>query len=216
MEATAIKTNSQLGTYFKQMEKADKALMITYANKYMTAKRTKTGIQAAFNEIINLIEKMQTKYSFNVLNTGDNVLNIVNDFAEKIEMATNVVVGGKTYFCNFNNLSEANTWLINQNNIIIKDFSVNTSRVGLDVTAVKITYTVSDKPLNKRYQITEVMKHRFFAGSNYNKFRRKWQEANPDLHYVQSYKFKWGFSLFGGSVGYFRYIKEKYVILYSC
>ena len=216
METTALKTNTQLGAYFKEMEKADKALMITYANKYMTARRTNTNIQATFNQMVNLIQQMEVKYNFNILNAGMNVLEVVNDFASKIEIASNMIIGGKNYICNFNNINEANAWLSAHTNIVVKDFSVETSRVGLDVTRVKITYMVSDQPINKTFQLTEIMKHRFFVASKHEKVRRQWEEANPQLKYIKSYKFRWGFSLFGGSVGYFRYIKEKYVILFSC
>lgn len=122
---------------------------------------------------------------------------------------------GKDYACNFANVEQANLWLINQNNIIVKNIAVNTKGIGLKILNVRIDFTVSASPLNYKFQISEIKKTRVFFGSNVNKFAHKWQENNPQFKLVTNIKSKLGFSLIGGSVGFFRLIKEKHFVLYT-
>lgn len=208
-------TNTQLGNYFKEMDANDKARVIAAANKYTAAKRSCADTTAAYTEMFNLIKELGAKYGFTPFDGSVNPLVLIDEFAAKIEMATASLMGDKTYTCFFNTVAEANAWLANQNNLIVKEFSVETSRVALKIQKVKLVYAVSAQPSNRRYQLDEVKKNRFFVGSNPDKFRIKWQEKHPQFAFVKSMKYKWHFFLIGGGVGFFRYINEKYIVLYT-
>ena len=119
------------------------------------------------------------------------------------------------YTCVFTSLAQANAWLAQQRNVLISDVQVQTSRVGLDIEQIRLLYQILPQAYSYYYQITELMKHRFFAKSKPEKVRDRWQKDNPNRRYVASTKKTWGFSLMGSSIGFFRYIKEKYIILFT-
>lgn len=119
------------------------------------------------------------------------------------------------YTCVFRDLQSANQWLAQQRNVAITNLQVDTSRVGLDITGIRIEYHFLPQPYQYPYQLTELRKNRFFAKSKPQKVHAQWEKNNPTLRCLSSIKRTWGFSLFGGSVGYFRYIKEKYIILFT-
>lgn len=119
------------------------------------------------------------------------------------------------YTCVFQSLEEANRWLGQQRNVTITNLQVETSRVGLDITRIRLEYRFAPQSYQYPYQLTELKKNRFFAQSKPQKVREKWEKDNPSLRCLTAIKRTWGFSLFGGHVGYFRYIKEKYIILYT-
>lgn len=216
MEKTAnITTATQLGDYFKLLENQDKTLVITAANKYTDAKRSCGDIETAYIEFLNIIKEMAGKYNFNAFETNADIIAVVDKLALQIELATKKLVGERKYTCIFNSIEEANAWLLKQDNIVVHNFTVETTRCNLKISKIKIEYSISENNLNKKIQITEKKKIRFFFGSNPEKFRRKWEEENSQYTFITSIKRKWGFSLIGGSVGYFRFIKEKYIVLYS-
>lgn len=122
----------------------------------------------------------------------------------------------KTMSCSFETIEQANAWLAQQTNVIINSFVIDASTFfKIKIKRVFFEYTLCEQPTNKRYQIEEVKKLRFFFGSNFDKFCRKWQENNPERTFAHAVKKKWGFSLIGGSVGFFRIVREKYFILFS-
>ena len=120
-----------------------------------------------------------------------------------------------TQICNFKSLEEANMWLANQNNIIVKKMSADTKGAGHRILNITLQYVISDKPMDKKFQITELKKTRVFFKSKEEKVRRQWQEKYPQYTYITSCHKIWWFRLVGGSVGYFRILNEKYIILYS-
>ena len=117
--------------------------------------------------------------------------------------------------CTFKSIEEANIWLAGQNNVVVKRMSVSTSGAGHRVSNVTLEYVAYEQPLNKKYQLTELNKTRLYLRSKPEKVINKWQEKYPQYTYVSYVKKDWKFGLIGGSVGYFRIINEKYIILYS-
>ena len=215
MENKQITANTKLGVYVKQMESGDKAVIITTTNKYVNAKRNNGNIEATYNELLNVIKRMESKYSFNACEENDDVKAIIEEFASRVEMGTNIIAGKTSYTCNFNNTEEANIWLAGQTNIVIKKMSVATTGAGHKVTNITFEYVVSEQPLNNKYQVTEVTKTRFYLKSNPEKFRRKWQEKNPQYTLITSIAKYYAMRLFGGNAGYIKIINEKHIILYS-
>ena len=104
---TQVVGNTQLSESLKIMEKQDKALIITLSNKYITAKRSCGDVNAAFNEFMYAIKDMEIKYGFKAFEANERVIEVIDDFAAKIELATNTLLGGKTYTCEFNSIAEA-------------------------------------------------------------------------------------------------------------
>ena len=130
-------------------------------------------------------------------------------------ITTNNVYEEGSYVCKFNTVEEANAWLACCNNVIVKDFTMETTRVGLKTKCIKLVYSVMNQPIYKTFQIAEVRKNRIFFGSNAEKFRRSWEKQNAHCTYIKSLKHRWHISIIGGSVGFFRFIKEKYSVLYA-
>ena len=216
MENTkTITANTRLGVYVKQIDSNDKVLVISATNKFVKAKRTCGDVQTAYIELINVIKAIENKYGFVIFEPNVNIQAMIDEFAARVELGTIMVTGGTTYSCTFNSIEETNAWLACQKNIKLKNIQIETTGVGLKVRKVKFEYTVSEKPLNIKYQLEQNNKVRFFFGTKQEKFNSKWQKNNPQKIFFTSIKRKWGFSLIGGSVGYFRFIKEKYVVLYG-
>lgn len=205
----------------------DKQQMTTAITKFNAAKRGSGDVQAAFNEVWYTLKGIETKYNVTIFVPGVPETQMVDMIASKVETKVAAMVApgagappapspaGSHYVANFACIAQANDWLARQNNLNITNMQVGTSHVGLDITQIRIEYQVRDRSVSYVYQICEEMKHRIFAGSNHEKFRNEWERKNPGLKYVFSIKKKWGFSLLGGSVGFFRYIKEKYIVLYA-
>lgn len=216
MEANKqITANTQLGVYVKQMDTNDKAVIITATNKYVNAKRGNGNVEAAYNELLNTIKAMESKYGFNAFEENADLKAIIEEFAAKVEQGTNLITGKTSYTVNFKSTEEANIWLAGQNNVVIKKMSVSTSGAGHQVNNITLEYVVSEQQLNKKYQLTELNKTRLYFKSKPEKVIRKWQEKYPQYTYVTNVKRDWGFRLLGGSVGYFKIISEKYIILYA-
>ena len=131
------------------------------------------------------------------------------------QITTKITNGMTTYACSFKSTVEANTWLAGQTNIVIKKMSVATTGAGHKITDITIDYVTSEQDTNKKYQVTEVKKTRFYIKSKPDKFRRKWEEKNPQYTFVTSVAKHRAMSLVGGSVGFIRIINEKHIVLYS-
>ena len=215
MENKQITANTKLGVYVKQMESGDKAVIITTTNKYVNAKRNNGNVEATYNELLNVIKRMESKYSFNAFEENDDVKAIIEEFASRVEMGTNIIAGKTSYTCNFNNTEEANIWLAGQTNIVIKKMSVETTGAGHKVTNITLEYVVSEQDTNVKYQVTEVTKTRLYLKSNIEKFRRKWQEKNPQYTLITSVARHYAMRLIGGNAGFIKIINEKHIVLYS-
>lgn len=124
-------------------------------------------------------------------------------------------INANLQLCNFKSVEEANVWLASQNNIIVKRMSVDTSGSSHKVYNIALQFIAYDRPVGKKFQITEYKKTRLFVKSKEEKVRREWQERNPQFNYVLSSHKIWAFRLIGGHVGYFKLLKEIYIILYS-
>ena len=131
------------------------------------------------------------------------------------QITTKITNGMTTYACSFKSTVEANTWLAGQNNIVIKKMSVATTGAGHKITDITFDYVTSEQDTNKKYQVTEVKKTRFYIKSKPDKIRRKWEEKNPQYTFVTSVAKHRAMSLVGGSVGFIRIINEKHIVLYS-
>lgn len=206
---------AKLGDSLKRMESSDKVILITAANKYNTAKRSNGNIGTAYNELLNVIKMMGDKYGFNVFEGNSDVQAVIDGFAAKVEQGMNTITGQTSYTCNFRNLDEANRWLAGQSNIVIKRMSVATSGAGHQITGLTLEYMASEQPLKRKYQLTTFNKTRLYAKSKPEKVIRRWQEKNPQFACVNYVKKDWAFRLWGGRVGYFRIINEKYILLYA-
>lgn len=210
-----ITADTKLGGFTKQIDANDKAILIASTNKYVKAKRSCGDVQTAFNELYNVIITLGNKYGFTFFDKNSNIQAIIDEFASKVEQGTNIITGGTTYSCVFNSVEKANFWLSQQKDIELKNIQVDTTSTKLKVKGVKFEYTVTDQATGFIYQLSEVKKIRFFCGSKQKKFNRKWQMKNPQYSFIKSIKRNWGFRIIGGSVGYFRFIREKYFVLYS-
>lgn len=216
MEASKqITANTKLGVYVKQMDAKDKAVVISATNKYVNAIRSNGDTETAYRELLNVIKTMESKYGFNAFEENADVKAIIDEFAAKIEEGTNMLTGRTSYTCNFKSTEEANIWLAGQNNAVIKKLSVATAGAGHQVTNITLEYVVSEQPLNKKYQLTELNKTRLYFRSKPEKVMRKWQEKYPQYTYITNVKKEWKFRLIGGNAGYIRILNEKYVILYA-
>lgn len=220
-----------------QMSSEEKQELATAVLEYNAAKQNGADIQTVYNKLRDVLKSIETKYNVTIFVPIVPEAKLIDTIANKVSEKMNeqpeqngapvakpaapapVVASappvGSNYSKNFTSLTEANAWLSQQQNLTVNNLQVNTSRVGLDIEKIWLEYRTEAANVCHRYQITEKMKHRFFAGTRHETFRRKWQEKNPQFTYIASTKHKWGFSLIGGSLGFFRYIKEKYVILYS-
>ena len=216
MEANKqITANTQLGVYVKQMDTNDKAVIITATNKYVNAKRNNGNVETAYNELLNVIKQLETKYNFIVFEDNADVKAIIEEFAAKVEQGTNLLTGKTSYTCNFKSTEEANIWLAGQNNVVIKKMSVATTGAGHKVTNITLEYVVSEQDTNVKYQVTEVNKTRLYLKSNIEKFRRKWQEKNPQYTLITSVARHYAMRLIGGNAGFIKIINEKHIVLYS-
>lgn len=208
-------TKTLLREEIKTMQKEDKVLLITAANKYTAAKRSGQNVQSAYGLFINAVVKMQEKYGFTVLD-GENNKKIMDEFAATVELATNAIMGQRSFTVSFDSVEKANEWLETQNNIVVKNMSIDARTFfGVTVKKVTIEYIVCAQPTQKHYGIKLESKVRFFVASNLEKYAKKWKESNPELNLVMHLRKKWGFFLVGGSVGFFRFINEKHFMLFS-
>lgn len=216
METTkTITANSRLGVYVKQMDAQDRTTIFAAANKFIRAKRTCGNVAAAYSELYNTLVSVADKYDFTLWGPDSNVQELIEEFAARVEIGTRVVTGDSAYTCRFASVEQANTWLACQKDIEIKNLQIQTKGAGNKVCVITIDYVVTSCPTNAIYQFEENKKTRFFFKSNHKKFNQKWQKQHPDFNFVSSVKRDWGFRLIGGSVGYFRLIIEKYVVLYT-
>ncbi len=213
---TTANTREFLKVHLKQLEPNDKALVIRSANKYTLSKRTRGDVNTAGNEFFNALRQTEAKYGIAVFSPEENTLTTMETIAEAVDIATNKLSGIKTYFVKFRTASEANLWLQNQKNIVVKDISVDAScHFGVHVNGIQLEYTTSDRPVTRRFCVCEDDTFRVYASSNPKKYCNKWQEKNRPLK-VESYVKKGSsFSLIGGNVGFLRFIKEKYFMLCS-
>lgn len=231
--------NRNLSDGLKEMTAEEKQNMINAAVRYDDAKKNNGDVQGACNEMRSILKNIEQKYDVTIFVPNFPEEALMDKVVEKLllkvkekeapqpapqqdtapQPAANPGTAPATpqsdlphYTCTFKSLDEANAWLANYKNIVITHLQVHTSRVGLDIEQIRLEYIV--KPNSAQYQLTELKKHRFFVQSKPKKVREEWQLANPQLQFVSSLKKTWGFSLIGSSVGFFRYIKEKYIILY--
>lgn len=216
METTkTITANSRLGVYVKQMDAQDKTTIFAATNKFVRAKRTCGNVGIAYKELYNAFVQVADKYDFTLWGQDSNVQELIEEFAARVEIGTRAITGESTYTCRFSSVPQANAWLACQKDIEIKTFQIQTSGVGNKVCEVKIDYVVTNCPTNVVYQFEENKKTRLFFKSKHKKFNTKWQKKHPGLNFVSSVKRDWGFRIIGGSVGYFRLIIEKYIVLYT-
>lgn len=216
MEATkTITANSRLGVYVKQMDTQDKTLIFSVTNKYVRAKRTCGNAAAAYREVFNTLVQLGNKYNFVIFKPDSNVQAMIDEFATCVEIGTRAISGEITYTCTFGSVAQANLWLSYQHDIQIKNFQIQTSGAGNKVVKINIEYVVTNAPTNATYQIEDVQKTRFFFKSKQQDFNRKWQKRHPQHVFLSSIKKSWGFRAFGSSIGYFRLILERYVVLYA-
>lgn len=131
------------------------------------------------------------------------------------QITTKITNGMTTYSCSFKSTVEANTWLAGQNNVVIKKMSVATTGAGHKITDITFDFVTSEQDTNKKYQVTEVTKTRFYLKSNPEKFRRKWQEKNPQYTFITSVARHYAMRLIGGNAGFIKIINEKHIVLYS-
>ena len=218
MEKTALTKTEQFikVTLKEKFDIKDKALIIAAANKYTSAKREMGDVPTAFDELVKLIREMEVKYSTTVFSDEQPIGETIERIASAIDVATNKFYGTKSHVCTFKTVEEANAWLLAQDNIIVKDLVVEARcSFGVYVKSVKIEYQTSDTATNKKYKIETIDKFRVFVSSKIEKVRKQWQEKNPQFGFVKMTKKSWGFSIIGGSVGFLRFIKERYFVAYS-
>ena len=200
----------------KNMEPTDKSAVITSANRYTSAKRTKGDVPKAGNEFFNVLRTVEAKYGIAVFTPNEPTVVTVDKVAEVVDLACNKLHGTKTYSCSFNSVAEANAWLSAQRNITVRNISVSANCwFGIHVKGISIEYSTSDKPLDSRYALCEIDKFRAYFRIKPEKVCRKWQEKNPMCRIVDFDKKQCGWSLIGGNVGFLRFIKEKYLLAYS-
>ncbi len=199
----------------KKMESSDKSAVISAASKYITAKRSCADLRPSYYALLQTIRQLESKYGFAAFGENVSELDVINEFASKVEVAIQTVTGSKRYSCSFPSLEAANAWLLTQTDIIPKSFQANTTHAGLQITQVRIDYMVCQQRTNRIFQLSQETKVRFFFGSDPEKYRRKWERKHSQWTFLASIKRRWGFSLIGGSVGFFRFIKEKYIVLYA-
>ena len=124
------------------------------------------------------------------------------------------------YVANFQSIDEADNWLETQKNIVIKDISVNGQVAGffsknmIDVNCIKIEYLLCNGAININYGLHIFSKKRMFIQSNMEKRKAKWQELNPEYKWLKGLRFARRYSLLSNRVGFWRVIKEVYVVLY--
>lgn len=210
-----ITAKSKLGVYLKQVDSKDKVIIINATNKYVNAKRTNGDTNTALNELVATFKQMEPKYGFTTFEENADVVALIDEFAACIEKGMAMLNNQTSYTCNFRSVEEANVWLAGQTNIIIKKFNVATEGAGHKINNVIFEYTVSEQTTNVKYQINVVEKTRLYFKSKPEKFRRKWQEKNPQLTFITSVAKYHAFSLYGGNAGFIRIINEKHIVLYS-
>ena len=207
----------------------DKQQMNAALLNFNAAKRNNGDVQAAFNQVWYTLKGIETKYNVTIFVPGVPETKMVDMIADKVAEktgtapatapaaapATAAVTGSSYYACNFPSIAHANGWLATQRNIKITNLLVNAGRVSLDIEQIRIEYQVKPNPNGYIYQITEELKHRIFAGTKLEKYRADWEKKHPGLKYVFCLRKKWAFSLFGSGVGFFRYVKEKFIVLYA-
>jgi len=229
-----------LNTALQNLTAQEKQQLAEALIRYDTAKRTNGDIQGTYTLVRNILKSIEQTSGATIFVPIVPEQTMVDKITEKVlqkvgyqpavqNQPNQIAAQGAArpvaqapqqrptphYTCLFHNLQEANQWLAQQRNVAITNLQVDTSRTGLDITGIRIEYRFLPQPYRYPYQLTELLKNRFFAKSTPKKVHEQWEKANPTLRCLGSIKRTWGFSLFGGHVGYFRYIKEKYIILYT-
>ena len=200
----------------KNFESADKTAVISSANRYTSAKRTKGDVPKAGNELFNVLRTVEAKYGIAVFTPNEPTIVTMDKVAEVVDIACNKLNGTKAYSCSFNSVAEANAWLAAQTPITVRNISVSAiCWFGIHVKSVSVEYSTSDKPIDCRYALCEIDKFRAYVRSKPEKVCRKWQEKNPSCRIVDFDKKQCGWSLIGGNVGFLRFIKETYFVAYS-
>ena len=213
---TAKTTRNFLKHNLKQLETADKTLLYRAANSYTNAKRTCGDVAAFGNALFGTLRQIEAKYNVAIFSPEETTLRTIDSIAEVVDIATNQINGCRTYFCSFKNVNEANAWLQNQKNIIVRGIKVVAScHFGVHVQEIRLEYTTSDKVVERRYCVREDSTVRAYVRSNPTKYCAKWERKNPAFK-IEAYDKKGSaMSLFGGNVGFLRLIREKYMLLCS-
>ena len=207
--------NNNLMIRVKEMETPDKSALFAAANAYVQAKRTCGDTQKTYNALLAMVRTLEKKYDFCAIEEGIDVTALLDAFAAAVEKGTAMVMGATTYTCQFKSVEETNLWLAKQKDILIKKMSMNASGAGNQIHSITFEYVVAEDDKQKTDQVTELKKVRLYFQSKMEKVRAQWQQKNPQYTYVTSVKKHWWYSLVGGSVGYFRILNEKYLILYT-
>lgn len=216
MEQRMTTVQNFLKVDLKQFEATDKAVVVKMANNYTTALRSNGDVGGAYNALYNTLKQMESKYNIVIFAPEMTDAAVISQIAQAIDVATSKFVGAKSYFCTFKTVEEANGWLARQSNIVINKFSVESNNsFGVHIKGIRIEYTPSETPNSNRYRISIEKKFRMFVSSNANKFCQKWQEKNSDKRLVKYDKKHSSFCLIGGSVGFLRFVIERYFMLYS-
>ncbi len=123
-------------------------------------------------------------------------------------------------FVRFNSVNEANRWLSTQDSIVITNFATSTATKfsfpanNIVITEVRIEYIRYSCPTNYRYGISEQDFFRLYTSAKLEKLRDKWKAANPDKKCIHCLKNTNRRFLVGTSVGFFAFVKDKFVVLY--
>ena len=226
-----------------QMSPEEKKELAVAAMEYNAAKQNGADTQAAYNKFRDVLKGIESKYNVTIFVSIVPEAKLIDAIAAKVDQKVNEQIdalvqpaatpapatpavpaatptpvtpppAGSNYSVCFTSLEEANQWLAQQTNLTITNIQADTGRVSLDIEKIWLEYRMTQSA-HAPYQLTEKLQHRFFVGSRLEKFREKWEKKNPELRYIASLKKKWSFSLIGGSLGFFRYVKEKYIVLYT-
>lgn len=130
-------------------------------------------------------------------------------------------MGASRYFARFRTTEEANDWLSMQSDIVLMDANIGTvSRFGMpankiEVNEVGIEYLRYPYTVGFNYRIAEHDLLRVYKSVNIDKFRKKWLSKNPDKECVRCLKNTSRRHLYGTSIGYLSFVRDKVTVIYK-
>ena len=215
-------TKNFLKIHIKALNSRDKVKVITAATAYSQAKRNiQPDVNDKYNALLTVLREIEQEHSISIFNDEETEFETVSYITKNLELASQLVSGVQTYTCTFKDVENANNWLAYQNDIEITDLDGDHRAFGfiihkIHIASVKLQYRITDHYFDERYHIDEVAKTRLYASSSWDKFKQEWKNRHPNCQYVNAIRFKASGSLIGGSVGFLRFINEKFLVLYKC
>lgn len=214
-----------LRNYYQQLSLSDKTKLLTFGNKFKTAYGSMELKDAnlIYPEFLSYVQTKEQETGIQILQSPDSsYYAALIELSNRLCNAVEAVYKGEEKVISFNSIMEADFWLMNQHNISVRYFQLETgSSLGLfanhtSVKRVTIHYILYKYTVKYCYRITESEDLHMLIRHKVKDMSKEWNEKNPGTEYVygQSFRNARGnsSSLLLGFGNYMEHIKK--VILY--